>query len=372
MAFVNVPGRFFYPEIEDTIFNQNNPGSSTTMDAAADYVGWVFTVPKTGTLRTAHVEMTQQTSIQDIRFSFQNVDANNEPDGTEDQYRVYTPVGGDLNQYASPGIMSSDGTDGGVKRSVTQGDRIALVIRFESTAGDIDFRRGLTRAATKDEVGPYAVFSTNSGTSWSLFQTWPTFMLEYETDGIVHVPQCWPMLTRNTVSMGNASTPDEIGFKFQVPFACKVVGVVLGGPSTTDAVVGLETAGGSALATAVDALWEPDTGGTAVKRTYYFEEAEVELSADTNYYVTWKPTTATSRTMYNWNLEDAAARAALPWGTTSSYNTRTDAGAWTEETTKTVIMSLIISAIDDGAGGSPPTCNYGAIPNGTRVKPAAK
>jgi hypothetical protein len=368
MAYVDVPGRFIYPKVDETIHNMNNPGLSYTLDAAGDYMAFIFAVPKTGTLQTVHIRQTQQTSIQDLRISFQDVDSINDPDGTDDQYRVRTPLAGDLNNYVSWGIISSNGTDGGVKRSVTQGDRLAIVIRFESTAGDIDILRGANRSGTSDEAGPYCMFSSDSGANWAPQQSWPAFMLEYTT-GIVHVPECFPLKTRNTFSAGNASTPDEVGFKFQVPFKCKVVGAEFNSSAHTDAIVGIETSVGGVIATATNALWDGTDNAAGGRRTFMFDHAEVELEANTVYYLTWKPNTATSRSMITWNIEDAAARAGLPWGTTSSYNTRTDGGAWTEDTTITLLMSLIISAIDDGAGGAA-SCSYGAISNGTRVLPA--
>jgi hypothetical protein len=353
MANVNVPGRFFYPRFDPTVYNTNNMGTGgvQTLDAAADYMAFILTVPKTGSLETVHLFQSQQTSIQDLHVSFQDLTATGDPDGTADQFVVYTPVGGDLNTYKAVGPITSDGTGGGARRSVTQGDRIAVVVRFNSTAGDIDILSGVTKDGTKDLRAPYAMFSSNSGTAWAPHYDWPTMMLEYVTDGIIHVPDTLPLLnSRNTVTMGNGSTPDEIGFKFQVPFPCKVVGVEMPGAST-DILVGIENGAGGTIATEVSSD-EPGTGSAGV-RSYYFKEAEVTLAADTTYYITWRPTTATTRTTYNWDLVNAAARAGLAWGTVSSYNTRTDGGAWTEETTKTMICSLIISGIDDGAGGAP-------------------
>ena len=349
MANVNVPGRFVYPYTDPTLWNSNNNGLSSTLDNANDYFAFVFTVPKTGTLNTAHFMMTQQTTIEDIHVSFQDVDSNGDPDGTADQFRVYTPVGGDLDNYISPGLITSTGADGGTKRSVTQGDKLAVVIRFDSTGGDIDILRGIGRDNTKDEGAPYILFSTDAGTNWSPSQVWCAIMLEYD-DGIAHVPDCLPLKDRNQYSLATTSSPtDELGFKFQVPFACKVVGVIIGG-AVTDVVVGIEDASKVVVATAVRPFWENDTA-SGVKRYVYFEQAEVTLAANTDYYITWRPTTTSSRITYSWDIEDAGARAAFPWGTTSSVNTREDNGSWSELTTETMLVSLIISGIDDGAGG---------------------
>jgi hypothetical protein len=177
------------------------------------------------------------------------------------------------------------------------------------------------------------------------------------------------MKGRNAHAMSNASTPDELGFKFRVPFACECVGIVMGG-GVTDGVAGIEDGAGNPVSTPVGALWEADVGNTGA-RSFYFEHAAVSLAANTDYYMVWKPG-GTSLTNYSWDVEDAAARAGLPWGVTSSFNTRTDGGSWTEDTTKTMIASLIISGIDNGAGGGGGSCNYGALSNGTRVVPVAQ
>lgn len=366
MAFVDVPGRFFYPKWDPTIYNMNNSTGFFAMSATTDYLAFVFTVPKTGTLNTVHLMQAEQTDIQDLHISFQNLDSNNDPDGTVDQFRVFTPQGADLNNHVSVGLITDDGTDGGVKRVVTQGDKIAVVIRFDSTGGDIDIVRGPSKDSIKDETAPYSLFSLDSGATWIPRVTWLNMMLEYETLGIVHIPDTLPIKDRNIVNMANTSTPNEVGFKFQVPFPCNVVGVTASGGGVGLEAVGIENAGGTPVAVAASAFYEADSDAN-VMRSFYFEEPEVTLNKDTDYYITWKPTSSTLRTTYSWSIEDAAARAGLPWGITSSYNTRKDGGAWTEDTAITMMMSLIISAVDDGAGGGGGSgCT---LANGTAVIP---
>ena len=369
MAFVDVPGGFIYPRFDTQQFVANSNSGSYALDAASEQIAFIITAPKTGTLDTIWFLQTAQTTIEDLHISFQNLSSINEPDNTIDQFRVYTPVGGDLDNYVSPGLITSDGTDIGTKRSVTQGDRIAVVIKFNSAIGDIDIITGIHRA-TSHEYGPFVMFTTNAGTSWgrpTLQWRIPAMMLEYETDGIVAVDGTWPVEeVRNTVTIDSADTPDEIGFKFQVPFTCKVSGIQSGGPAD-DVTLSLETAGGSVIGTAASPLMDPDTSSNNPRLTP-FEHAAVELTAGTDYYIVWTPTSPTiTRSIYSYDLTSASHRAGLAWGVTSSYNERTNGGSWTETTTRTMLMALMISAVDDGAGGGGGSC---ALANGTAVIPA--
>ena len=369
MAFVDVPGGFIYPRFDTQQFVSSSNAGSYALDAASEEIAFVIVAPKTGTLDTIWFLQKAQTTIEDLHISFQNLDSSNEPDNTADQYRVYTPTAPDIGVYVSPGLITDDGTDTGVKRSVTQGDRIAVVIKFNSAIGDIDIITGIHRG-TSHEYGPFVMFTGDSGTTWgrpTLQWRIPAMMLEYETDGIVAVDGTWPVEeTRNTTTIDTASTPDELGLKFQVPFKCKVSGIQSGGPAS-DATLSLENAGGSVLGTAATPLMDPDTSPNNPRLTW-FEHAAVELDADTNYYIVWSPThPTTTRSMYSYNLTDASHRAGLAWGVTSSYNERTDGGAWSEDTTKTMLMALMISAVDDGAGGGGGSC---ALANGTAVIPA--
>jgi hypothetical protein len=345
MAFVNVVGPLEYPYWPALMFNTANAGVSNTLDAAADFHAWVIQVPQSGTLEGIHFMMSQQTSIENLHISFQDVVAvTGLPDNVVDEFRIITPVGGDLNSYRFTGIMSSTGADGGVKRVVTKGDKLAIVIKIDSfSAGDIDILEGVAKTGG-EQTHPYGLFSTNSGTAWTIAHGWPAFALEYETDGIVQVPNCVPLISATTASASSATSPDEFGIKFQVPIDMRVRGIIQGG-QTTGVQMSIENAGGTTLAGPIFNMKDDTT--TTAKRYWEFG-ASVDLSANTDYYIVWTPG-ATSRSTRYWNIEDAAIRAALPFGTVGSWNERVDAGAWTEFTSRFGMFALMVEAFEDGA-----------------------
>jgi hypothetical protein len=348
MAFVDLPGGCEWPYIHPLFFNANNIGLSTTLDAAADWMAFLIHVPKTGTLNNIWFRQTQQTSIQDLHISFQNVNNAGDPDGTVDEFRVVTPVGGDLNNYVSSGIISSDGTDVGTKRSVTKGDKLAIVFKFNSTAGDIDILSGHNKTSGS-ETYPAVKFSTNSGSTWSDVFRFPTFMLEYVTDGIVYVPGVWPSDAITDQSVSSTSSPDEIGIKFQVKADVKVSGVILGGARNA---VEIEIEDGSKVNVAGPVTNIDNTDATTgAKRQVMFASA-VTLSADTDYYLLFRPTTTSSNILRYMGLQSATHRAAFPFGTTQSWNTRTDDGTWTENTDRIGVFALIVEQVDTASGGA--------------------
>jgi hypothetical protein len=240
--------------------------------------------------------------------------------------------------------MSDDGTDVGVKRSVTKGDKLAVVIKIDSfSAGDITIRRGMAQSGTLD-THPYPVQTTNSGSTWTQFVEYPPLALEYETDGVVMVPNLYPLTGFQAESASSSTTPDEFGMKFQVPIDMRVRGVVTSG-TTTGLTVSIENSIGTQLIGPVSPLRDDATPATVKRHWDFF--GSVDLVANTTYYVVWTPD-ATSRTIRSYDT-NTTVRNALPFQAFGTWNERTDGGAWTEVTTKWGPFGLIVEAIEDGA-----------------------
>jgi hypothetical protein len=339
-------------------FNVNNVGSTTLMDAAGEYQAVVFTAPQTGTIKQVHLRIATLTTAEDIHISLQNVDSEGKPDGTVDQFVVLASASLAANSHVASGNITVDGTGGGTKRSVTKGDKLALVYRFDSAVGSVAWTTGHLQNSGGG-TNPNGLSSTNSGSTWSFLDRHPQMVLEYETTGVVPLPETFPFDTNSASSSFNTgTTPDEVGIKFQVPFKGGCIGVYFNG-ATTDIEVSIENAAKTVLAG--PATGHADTTNSQ-RRLYLFDSA-VTLDVDTDYYATWKPTTATSRTFRYFTIEDANFRRTLPNGVLSSYNTRTDGGSWTEDTLRIMPFALAFESLDDGAGGGGGETGRGSGPS---------
>jgi len=329
------------------------------LDADNEEVGVVFRVPKTGTLDRVHFRVNTVTTGDDVRVSFQNVNASGDPDGTEDQFRVVTIADVDDDTYFDSGLITSNGTDGGTKRSVTQGDFIAIIFRFDSfVAGNLQLSTGIGTGGDRGE--PTTKSSTGGGSTWSETSRFMNLALEYD-DGLTLAAGIYPWKEITTVTVASDETPDEYGMKFQVPFSLDVIGWAWPGTSLGTSMK-IENAAKTTILGPVTMEADPSATGT-LKRTW-IAPAAVTLAKNTDYYLVYTPDDTTNRALKWFELQSAAFRACWPFGTTQAKVERTDNGAWTETTTHIIPFSLITTGFDDVAGSVP--CN---LVNGIAVIP---
>ena len=353
--------------IPDWPFPMNLSSSFTlsSMSAAAHRKALSFVAPKAGDIAKVHFRTGTVTTGDDLHISLQDQDSDGNPDGTEDQYRVLTVGDGDDNAWLSTGIISSDGTDGGTKRTVAAGDRLSVVFRFNSyVAGSL----WLQYIASASYNGLSAFLgSTNSGSTWAQALGAMAIAIEYADGTFAYIDNTVPFSSISNTSVGSGSTPDEYSLRLRLPFPVRVMGLMVRGASA-DTEIGLYPDSGAALATGVP---QPANTSGSIIRKILFSSA-VDLLANTYYRISWKPTTATVRTITVYSMASAGIRGAFSLGTNFALGTRADGGSWTDDETQMIMASLLVSGIDDGAGGGGGSCSYGALSNGTRVVPVAQ
>lgn len=356
MAFITIPdgGIFVPPSVLHT------GTTALLIDASGEKFTVVFTVPATGVIDAFGVLLgtVGQAPTNGLKFSLQDVSgADGNPDGVIDQYRVVTS-GITTNTWLESGLITSDGTDGGTKRSVTVGQRLAAVIEFESfVAGDnVNFTTGTSTSVALAEVLGLN-FCGLFTASWTKSLNLPFFALKYATLGYVAVVGCYPYSSLVSTSYSSSSTPDERGNKIEFPFVVKVRGGwfavnALAGSRDFDCV--LYNSASSVLATVtVDSDWLQSVTGN---RVFYVPfSSEITLQANTPYRWVLKPLTTNNTTVLSATVPTAAHRAALPWGDKIAHTERTDGGAWTDTTTARMFGGLVVSSIEANAvegGGS--------------------
>jgi hypothetical protein len=85
----------------------------------------------------------------------------------------------------------------------------------------------------------------------------------------------------------------------------------------------------------------------------------IALAALTQYYLSVKPTTTNNVTVYALDVDDSNQLALHPGGGNFNYSTRVDGGAWAAPTTtRRLVAGLMISALDNGSGGSSPEPSF--------------
>lgn len=326
------------------------PVANHFINADGRKIAFVFQVPKTGTLDLVEFRTGTVGGPPSIRVSFQDIDpATGSPDGTQDQYRDITVS---TDAWHVPGVMTSDGTDGGTKRSVTVGDWLGVVFEFASFTAGHFLNLSYFQTYSVASQGAFVDGSwtaTFNGTTWSKFVSAPILALKY-SDGTYAPISSWtyPINTISTVAINTSTTPDEIGLRFQFPFACQVSGAWMRGDLGNVADLILYDAADNVLASFSH---DPDirVAGGGINKFWRF--APVDLSANTTYRLILKPTSTSSVSLYTMNLANANHLQAIDGGTEWYYTSRSDAGAWTDTNTRRPFMGLQVSGVDTAGGG---------------------
>lgn len=341
---------FIWPNLAPVTANSSWLGGSIgLLNAAASRAAFIFQIDYAGTLDWGEFRMGTVTNApaNGLRVSFQSLDASNNPDNIESQYRVIPAV--IATGWQTPGLMTSDGTDGGTKRTVAVGDKVAYVIRFESfLTGNSVQPQGSNSSSGTPIGGYYSASSTNSGSTWNKATDIPLFALKY-SDGVyrtVSNGSCWPVSANNVRSFNSGSTPDERAMRFQVPFNCRVRGVMLYVDTDNPTDIILYDASSNVLAT-VSAVNSWRSEGNPGYVNYVFTTAQT-LTRNTTYRLSVKPTSGSNIVLQTASVASAARLGSMPWGSEIYSSTRTDGGAWSDDQTELLNAYLIIDGLFDG------------------------
>jgi hypothetical protein len=360
MSFIDVPP-FYLPYHFPGTVGLEPVARNVTLNHADDRFGWAFQIPKTGTLKAVGFKIgSTVTTAEDLRVTFQDLDASGNPDGTEDQYRVVAKAGISANTWITTGIMSSDGSDSGTKRSVTKGDWLSIIIRFDSAVGNLTI--GGFQESTTLMNNPYTLFSDNGGAyAKNAFPTPMGFALQYNDDNYYVIECNAPYLTTAIVNYASTSTPDERGMIFQFPFQYRVAGVVAITDVDDTGDLRLYDSDGSTVLASVTPDPDYKANGTFVLTPFIFA-SDIELDANTNYRVSLR-STGSGLKLGEFDVGAAAVMGMFPGGTNVHFTSRSDLGSWSQTTTKRPFMFLIVNGLDSAAasGGGGQLINAGLV-----------
>lgn len=295
-----------------------------------------------------------------LTISLQDVDATtgppSRPDETQDQTVAVANADATFatNTWHRSGTLSAN-------RSVSCGDLIAVVIEYDGAG-----RLG-SDSVIVSSIGASAQYEPSiggcvlkTGGTWARVATaLPNVLFEMSDGTFGSLDGGYGYSGVRSITYNSGSASDEYALKFSFPVSVEIdqmwAWVSVGGGSADYDIVLYE--GTTALNTvSFDASMAPVASSTRLvcapitKRT---------LTANTDYYVSVKPTTANSLTVYAVDVSDANHLSALPGGVDFTYATRADAGAWSETTTAQLMAGVRISAIDDGAGSGGIKSNRG-------------
>lgn len=356
MAITSLSGPIFYPDMPTGTGSPPSVAGQLRILNTVPKAAFTFIVPKSGTLDQVEFFLLTVGTAQAIKVSFQDIDpATGNPDGAIDQFRVVA-TGSVTVGWMAPGLMTSDGTNTGVKRTVSVGDLLCVVFEFDSTAGDVKFSTTSRTNASALMADGMAYTSTNNGSAWTKSGDVLCMALKYDDGSYAYVgPLVWPVTSLTTRTYNSGSTPDERGLYFSLPVGVSVSGAWVLGAWTGDATITLYDTDGTTVIASAPQDKDNDLGSTAPIPFWF--TAPVTLTASGNYRLTVLPTSATNLSIYELNVNASALMAGMAGGTAMIGTSRTDAGAWTQDGTVRPLMGLTIGGIDTGSSGGGATAH---------------
>lgn len=348
MPIVTLPSGLFLPA--PLITEDAAPGLIATTTAAINASGekwaFIFRCPRAGALDKVEFAIRSVTNQPDngLRISFQDLDASGDPDGVQDQFRTITgPFSSD--SWIVPGLITSDGTDGGTKRTVTAGQKIAVVVEFENFVAGDDISACFLNLPT----APGGILGDNytaqfASGAWTKALNSGAMALKYTSGGYTPVADDWfPLTTLDAVAYGTGSANDEFALRFQVPTIAQCAGGWVRAEIDGDAEMILYDSDGSTVlgSSTFDASARPVTDYS----NHHGRWAPVTLQPSTTYRLALKPTTATTINLARWTAANASILAAAVGGVQWYQSKRADAGSWTDETTHRPFMGILISGL---------------------------
>lgn len=284
-------------------------------------------------------------SLQDVDLS--NTTAPFRPDGTQDQTVAISNADASFatNTWIRTAALSAN-------RSVSNGDWIAVVIEYDGSGrlGTDSVALSALRNVTYNNQG---WVRQASGTWASVANASPSIALECSdgTFGFLS-PGTHAALSATQRSFASNSTPDERANYFVPPVTMTIDGIaVMGGPNAMNAdfdIVIYEN--GTAIhTTSIDASAQR-VNGTFPQ--HFTLSSRVTLTAGRTYYVSFRPSTTNTITLWEEAYNAAGLVQYTGWGNGAGIISRTDAGSWSSVTTTSMYaMQLRVCDVASGSTG---------------------
>jgi len=314
--------------------------ASILLDAANEKTALIFRVPKTGTITKIGWRTTTVTTGATLDIRLETVSlTNGDPTGTlqgTDTNGAQVVADADDNVWFMTTL-----TAGAV---VTRGDILAIVIVNPAVSpGNLNIA---SFGNFLPQIFPYRDdFLTGA---WVKGSALLSLALEYSDGTYGAMSRVPPMKTFTAVAFNSGTTPDERGLYFRLPFPVLVSEFWDSGTMSAgdfDARLYDEDGATILLSTSVDKDLQSFTSNGL--RLFPFSSTAT-LKANTFYRFTLLPTSASSITLNEFDVDSFALMDATDCGQNFHHTSRTDAGAWTQTTTKRPFMGLVCDGFDDG------------------------
>lgn len=329
--------------------------AASPLTAATHKYAWILRAPKADAIDRVRIKFGAITkgATTALKVSVQGVDATNgDPDGVIAAFRVIP--NGDLvaDTMVATGLLTSDGTDIGTKKTTTVSERIAIVAEFETfEALDSVVINAIVSSSRQNP--DYFDYVNNFQAAWVPGNTsLPILVLEYAAAPVnPAMPSIVPWSGFGTETFNSGSAPNVFGVRFQFPVKCKIGFAYIFSDIDGDATLELYTAAGVTTVATLDKDVQAHTLSQTSPLPF---TAEIEIEANTEYVLALKPRTVTNVSLIFMDVPYAAALDQYGPGKNfvmASATNPTTTASFTATLTRQPMLVPVITAIDVPAGG---------------------
>jgi hypothetical protein len=320
------------------IYLTSGLGTSKTISSAG---GKIYFIP--GTQVWASVGSTIRVGIQDI-----NTGTGIE-DGTYDVYDDLVQGTDTIPSDSVKEVLMSSGT-----KTINHGDIIGIIIEMTVRNGTDSLNINTTSVDGLTGNFPYITVDIGAGPTRNATNNHaPCIAIQFDDGTMGYFGDFMiPSSITSVTTLNSGSTPDEYALIFKVPFKCTINALYITAgeqDSGEDATVHLIQNPLTTVTNLVTTTLLATSVGLVGSIAGYtiIDIAETELQANTEYAISYRPTTTGNRTIQTITFLNSSFRLTFPFYLLGA--TRTDLGAFTTSSTVFPDFGFRINKLDDGA-----------------------
>ena len=158
-----------------------------------------------------------------------------------------------------------------------------------------------------------------------------------------------PIVGVNATAYNSGSATNKRALKFQVPFKTRCVGGYVEMDRDADVDIKLYDSDGTTVLGTASLDSDIDSQTATVVYSFFFNTS-ANIAANTNYYMSFEPTTVTNISFNEWSANSNALLDGFPGG--KNFFLSTNNGSWNDDNTSQPFAGIYVDQFDDGAGGA--------------------
>ena len=333
-----------------------------TLDAAAEELAQIVLLTKAGNISKVHFRTGTVTTGDDVLVKLETVDqATGNPTGTlwgANTSQTVTIANGDDDTWKTA-ELTADATI----NAADVGKPIAIVINAPGGfSGDleIDYAGGYFRSDRKDYDNSVWFRKYLLG-SWTVdgysYNEAAAVRLEYDDGSFAFIPGSYAGdANTSSQTFDVDTTPDEVGIKLRIPFACRACGVWLASTYLREDMA-VKVYDASDVEQMTLPAWYRgwSARSTNYKGITYIYGDTFTVAANAWYRIAFQPTTSDGTGLIAFYVPQATAAHWAQWGLDQDdykWTERTNAGAWTDRDERILFGGFLVDQFHDGAGGA--------------------